>query len=337
MQIHCGDVIQTAQNAAAFGIHAKVESIDWPFIVKRAFEEVDADAAMIGRGNRQVDNVEVFKGTGRFTGPKTIAVSGQGLEEELTAETILVAAGTRPWVPDIPGLAQTLYITFDEALRLPEQPRRLTVVGGGYIAAELAHFFGALGTEVTIIHRRDLMLREENTDVSRRFTEVYQRRFNMVLDAQVTGVSSKDGEVIVEVTTPNGTQSITSDTLLMATGRVPNTDLLDMAKTGVELNDRGYIKTDEFLQTNVPGIWALGDIVGKYLLKHSANLEAAYASNNIMNPDNQTAVDYSAMPHAVFASPQVASVGLTEQEADGRGASYITAPITIQTPPTERP
>ena len=337
MQIHCGDVIQTAQNAAAFGIHAQVESIDWPFIVKRAFEEVDADAAMIGRGNRQVDNVEVFKGTGRFTGPKTIAVSGQGLEEELTAETILVAAGTRPWVPDIPGLAQTLYITFDEALRLPEQPRRLTVVGGGYIAAELAHFFGALGTEVTIIHRRDLMLREENTDVSRRFTEVYQRRFNMVLDAQVTGVSSKDGEIIVEITTPNGTQSITSYTLLMATGRVPNTDLLDMAKTGVELNDRCYIKTDEFLQTNVPGIWALGDIVGKYLLKHSANLEAAYASNNIMNPDNQTAVDYSAMPHAVFASPQVASVGLTEQEADGRGASYITAPITIQTPPTERP
>ena len=318
MLIHCADVMQTVQNAAAFGIHAKVESIDWPFIVKRAFEEVDADAAMIERGNRQADNVEVFKGTGRFTGPKTIAVSGQGLEEELTAET-------RPWVPDIPGLAQTPYITSDEALRLPEQPRRLTVVGGGYIAAELAHFFGARCTEVTIIHRRDLMLREEDTDVSRRFTEVYQRRFNMVLDAQVTGVSSKDGEIIVEVTTPNGTQSITSDTLLMATGRVPNTDLLDMAKTGVELNDRGYIKTDEFLQTNVPGIWALGDIVGKYLLKHSANLEAAYASNNIMNPDNQAAVDYSAMPHAVFASPQVASVGLTEQEADGRGASYITA------------
>ena len=330
MLIHCADVMQTVQNVAAFGIHAKVESIDWPFNVKRAFEEVDSDAAMIERGNRQADNVEVFKGTGRFTGPKTIAASGQGLEEELTAET-------RPWVPDIPGLAQTPYITSDEALRLPEQPRRLTVVGGGYIAAELAHFFGALGTEVTIIHRRDLMLREEDKDVSRRFTEVYQRRFNMVLDAQVTGVSSKDGEIIVEVTTPNGTHSITSDTLLMATGRVPNTDLLDMAKTGVELNDRCYIKTDEFLQTNVPGIWALGDIVGKYLLKHSANLEAAYASNNIMNPDNQTAVDYSAMPHAVFASPQVASVGLTEQEADGRGASYITAPITIQTPPTERP
>jgi mycothione reductase len=323
MLIHCADVMQTIQNAAAFGIHAKVESIDWPFIVARAFEEVDADAAMIERGNRQSENIEVIKGRGRFTGPKTVAVDG--FEEELTADTILIAAGTRPWTPEILGLDQTPYITSDEALRLPEQPKKLTIIGGGYIAAELAHFFGALGTEVTIIHRSDLMLREEDDDVSRRFTEVYQRRFNMVLDATVTGVSHLNGEFTVEVTTPNGNQSITSDTLLMATGRVPNTDILDMSKTGVNLNQRGYIETDEFLQTNVPGIWALGDIVGRYLLKHSANLEAAYVTNNILDPDNQVAVNYHAMPHAVFASPQVASVGMTEQEAEGRGATYVTA------------
>jgi dihydrolipoamide dehydrogenase len=323
MLIHCADVMQTIQNAAAFGIQAKVESIDWPFIVKRAFEEVDADAAMIEWGNRNAENVEVFKGRGRFTGPKSMAI--QGYDEEITADTILIAAGTRPWVPDIPGLDQTPYITSDEALRLPEQPKRLTIIGGGYIAAELAHFFGALGTEVNIIHRRDLMLREEDTDVSRRFTEVYQRRFNMVLDAKVEGVSHQNGEITVEVTTPDGNQSIKSDTLLMATGRVPNTDILEVAKTGVEVNERGYIGTDEYLQTNVPGIWALGDIVGRYLLKHSANLEASYASNNMLNPDNQVAVDYHAMPHAVFASPQVASVGMTEQEAEGRGAAYVAA------------
>ena len=134
----------TVKKAAAFGIHAKVEGIDWPFIVKRAFEEVDSHAAMNERGNRQADNIEVFKGTGRFIEPKTLAVSGPDLDEELMAETILIAAGTRPWVPDTPGLAETPYITSDEALRLPEQPRRLTVIGGGCIAAELAHSFGAL-------------------------------------------------------------------------------------------------------------------------------------------------------------------------------------------------
>ena len=134
----------TVKKTAAFGIHAKVEGIDWPFIVKRAFEEVDSHAAMNERGNRQADNIEVFKGTGRFTGPKTLADFGPDLDEELMAETILIAAGTRPWVPDTPGLAETPYITSDEALRLPEQPRRLTVIGGCSIAAELAHSFGAL-------------------------------------------------------------------------------------------------------------------------------------------------------------------------------------------------
>ena len=134
----------TVKKAAAFGIHAKVEGIDWPFIVKRAFEELDSHAAMNERGNRQADNIEVFKGTGRFTGPKTLADFGPDLDEELMAETILIAAGTRPWVPDTTGLAETPYITSDEALRLPEQPRRLTVIGGCSIAAELAHFFGAL-------------------------------------------------------------------------------------------------------------------------------------------------------------------------------------------------
>ena len=107
MLIHCADVMQIIENAAAFGIRAKVESIDWQFIVKRAFVEVDADAAMIERGNRQSENIEVFKGPGHFTGPKTLAVDIPGSdEEELTDETILIAAGTRPWAPEIPGLDQ---------------------------------------------------------------------------------------------------------------------------------------------------------------------------------------------------------------------------------------
>ncbi len=108
-------------------------------------------------------------------------------------------------------------------------------------------------------------------------------------------------------------------------GRIPNTDLLDVAKAGVTVDDRGFINTDEFLETNAPGIWALGDIVGRYLLKHSANLEAAYVANNIFNPDNKVAVDYHAMPHAIFASPQVASVGLTERAARESGVPYVAS------------
>ena len=265
----------------------------------------------------------MFKGSGRFVSNKTLEVNGQ----QISAETILIAAGTRPWIPDIPGLDQVSYLTSDEALRLPEQPKRLAVVGGGYIAAELAHFFGSLGTDVTLIHRRSTMLREEDQEIAERFTQVYQRRFNLLLNSQVTSVNPKDGAIELNVTVEDQGQThavnIDADALLLATGRVPNTDLLGVANSGVEVDERGYVKTDGYLETSVPGIWALGDIVGKYLLKHSANLEAAYAANNIFHPSHKTAVDYNAMPHAVFASPQVASVGLSEELTTHLDIEYV--------------
>ena len=325
MLIHCADVVETIKTAHLFGIEAHLGKIDWDFIMNRTYQEIDQDAQAIEEGNRNSENITVFKGSGRFVANKTLEVNGQ----QITAETILIAAGTRPWSPSIPGLDKTPYITSDQALRLPQQPKRLAIVGGGYIAAELAHFFGSLGTEVTLIHRRSTMLREEDEEIAKRFTEVYQRRFDLLLDSQVTEVKTKDGEISLNVSSQHGGQEHTVevgvDTLLLATGRVPNTDLLEVANTGVEVNDRGYIKTDQYLETNVPGIWALGDIVGKYLLKHSANLEAAYAANNIFHYAHKDAVDYRAMPHAVFASPQVASVGLTEELATRMDIGYVTA------------
>ncbi|MCH8350262.1 MAG: mycothione reductase [Chloroflexi bacterium] len=321
MLIHCADVMETIQGAHRFGITAKVESVDWQSIIRRVSEEVDGDARAVEEGNRQSTNITVFKGTGRFVGEKTLEVNG----EKIQAETVLIAAGTRPSIPEIAGLEDVPYITSDEALRLPQQPGRLAIVGGGYIAGEMAHFFGAMGTQVTIIHRRLLMLREEDEDVARRFTEVYQRKFNMLLNAEVAQVSRNGDEIRLVVASDGRRVELAADALLLATGRIPNTDTLQVGETGVEVDQRGYIQTDQFLETNVPGIWALGDIVGKYLLKHSANLEAAYAANNILNPDDKVAVDYSAMPHAIFASPQVASVGLTEQELRAMGREYVVA------------
>ena len=319
--IHCADVMETIQQSEMFGIKTKVEAVDWQYIIRRASDEVDEDSRMVEEGNRQIPNIDVYKETARFVDDKTLQVAG----DRITAETILIAAGARPWAPEIPGLSDVPYITSDEALRLPEQPRRLTIVGGGYIAAEMAHFYGTLGTEVTLVHRRSTLLREEDEQVAQRFTEVYQRRFNLLLNARVDRAYREGAETILDVTVDGRTRQVRSDALLMATGRVPNTDLLEVASTGVEIDQRGFIKADEYLETNVPGVWTLGDIVGRYLLKHSANLEAAYVANNIFNPDSKVAVDYHAMPHAVFASPQVASVGLTEQAAKEQGIPYTTA------------
>ena len=169
------------------------------------------------------------------------------------------------------------------------------------------------------------MLRTEDEDVARRFTEVYQRKFNLVLNASVSRVRVDGAGISLEVSAQGEATEVAADTLLLATGRIPNSDLLDVSRTGVEVDHRSFIRTDEFLETNLPGVWALGDIVGKYLLKHSANLEAAYVSNNIFNSDSKVTVDYRAMPHAVFASPQVASVRITEREAIERGVAYTVA------------
>jgi len=321
MLIHSADVMETIQRAQLFGIKAEVSAVDWDFIIKRASDSVDGDARSVEEGNRQHANISVLRGTGRFVGEKILDVSG----EQITASTIVVAAGTRPRVPEIDGLADVPFITSDEALRLSKQPRRLIILGGGYIAAELAHFFGALGTEVTIVHRGPRLLRQEDDDVAVRFTEVFQRRFNVLLNTDVQRAQRDGDEIAVKMVSDGEAVTLTADALLLAVGRISNSDLLDVAKAGVAVDDDGFVMTDEHLETNVPGIWALGDIVGRYLLKHSANLEAAYVANNIFNPDNKVAVDYHAMPHAIFASPQVASVGLTEQTAKERGIPYVVS------------
>ena len=318
MLIHSADVVETIRRADLFGIKAEVSAIDWDFIVKRVADAIDADAAMVERGNRGSPNITVFKTAARFVGPKTLDVDG----ELITAETIVVAAGTRPRIPDIDGINGVPFITSDQALRLPKQPARLVIYGGGLIAVELAHFFGALGTEVTIICRGSQFLRREDDEVSVRFTEVYSRRFDMVLNTTIESVRRDGDDIFIETASEGGKRSITADALLLAVGRVPNTDTLEVSKAGINVDANGFVKTDEFMETPTPGVWALGDIVGRYLLKHSANLEAAHVAHNIFNPQSKFAVDYHAMPEAVFASPQVGSVGLTERQANEDGIPY---------------
>jgi mycothione reductase len=321
MLIHSADVMQTIRGAGRFGIKAEVTAVDWQFIVNRVTASVDSDAREVEEGSREIPNVTVFKDTARFVDRKVLAVGG----EQISAETIIIAAGTRPAVPKIDGIENVPFITSDQALRLPEQPRRMIIVGGGYIAAELAHFFGALGSEVTIVEIAPRMLLQADDDIGNRFTEIYGKRFDLRLDTTLARVSYDGREIKAEIGKSGERQELTTDALLVAVGRVPNTDVLDVAETGVTVNERGFVKVDEYLQTEVPGIWALGDIVGRYQLKHSANLEAVHVAYNLFQPRHKIAMDYHAMPYAVFASPQVAGVGLTEREAEQQRLPYVAA------------
>ena len=321
MLIHSADVMETIRTADRFGIKVSVESVDWPGIMRRIFSDIDEETAEIEQANRSNPNITVFKGTGRFTGPKTLEVNG----ESIRSDTVLIAAGTRPMVPSIAGLDGTPHMTSDEALRLTEQPESMIIVGGGDIAAEMAHFYGAMGTDVTIIYRGGNLLRTQDYQISRRFTEISQSKFDVRLHSEILRVAPDGNGIRMEMSTNGGANTLVADKLLLATGRISNADRLQVQNSGVEVDGRGFVSTNEYLETNVPGIWALGDIVGRYLLKHSANLEASYVGHNMFNPDNQVAVDYNAMPAAVFSSPQVASVGITEQEAEKNGTHYVAA------------
>ncbi len=317
MLIHSADVAEEIRRAGLFGIKAKIIGIEWKKLVNRVNTFVDKDAWEIEKANRQTKNITIYKTQARFVGKKILEVN----KDTITADKIFICAGARPSIPPIPGLQDVNYITSDEALRLKNQPKKLIIIGGGYIAAELAHFFGGLGTEVTILQRGNLLMNNEDSEIAQKFTEVYQRKFNVILNANTLRVHKKGKNVAVDIDVQGRRKTITGDTLLVATGRMPNTDVLNVKASGIEVNERGFVKVNEYLETSVPGIWAIGDIAGIYMFKHSANLEADYAVSNAFG--RKVAVDYSAMPHAAFSSPQVAAVGKTEDELKAKKIPYL--------------
>jgi len=333
--LYHADVMKTVERADEFGIDATVDGVDFAEIVRTVNEEVQDDSESIRRGLQSSSQHELYDGEARFVDERTVEVSGGDDDgARLRADTVLIAAGTRPGVPDIDGIDEVEYLTSTEALQLETPPDHLVVVGGGYIAAELGHFFGTFGSEVTIVGRRPNLLPEADEEVAEAFTERYAEWFTVHTGHAATAVTEDNGTVTVEAQPyeygddgglVDGGESltVTGDELLVAAGRVPNTDTLNLETTSVETDDRGFVETDEFLQTDADGVWALGDIVGEYLLKHSANHEAKTVARNIFGGDPEP-VDYSAMPFAVFASPEVAGVGALEQDLRDEGRDYAT-------------
>ena len=315
--LHSADVVEIIKTANLFGINVEKFSIDFQKIVERVTSIIDSDSNDIRKSLINSENPKLFASECRFVDDKVLLVGA----EKISSGTILIAAGTRPRIPNIKGLNTTNYVTSNEALRLREQPKVLTIIGGGYIAAELGHLFGSLGTKINIIHRGSYLLPKEDEEISKKFTEVFSKKYNLYLDSTPDLVTKKSDKFVVSFkgSDANNYPEIESDQLLIAAGRVPNSDSLDLPKTGVEVSDDGYIKVDGTLTTNIDGIFALGDIIGRHQFRHSANLESQYAFYNMLNSKKKIKVDYSAMPHAIFSSPQVAGVGFKEQELKASG------------------
>ena len=319
MFVYAADVIEQARHSSKLGVDLSVDAVRWPDIVERVFGRIDP-IAQGGEDYRQgLDHVTVYKAHARFTGPKTVAV----VDTEISGDHIVIATGATPFVPPINGLAQAGYHTSDTIMRLPEVPRRLAVLGGGYIATEMAHVFEAMGSEVTMLVRGPKLLRVEDEEVSMRFTDVFADRCELILGASIDSVHRQDnGELAIEVSVGGDQFQVFADEILVATGRTPTTEQLDLHLAGIECHD-GYVSTDANMRTNVEGVWALGDITNPSQLKHTANREAKVVAHNIANPESMHEVDLWPTPHAVFSHPQVASVGATEQQLRGEGRPYL--------------
>jgi mycothione reductase len=306
------DVAHDARHSARLGLDVKVGDADWGAIRDRVFGRIDP-ISVDGREYRAngSPNITLIEATARFVAPKVLDVETR----TVTADHILIAAGTRPTIPPIAGLVEIGFHTSDSIMRLERLPARLGIIGGGFIAAEMGHVFEAYGSKVSIFTRSQTMLRMEDFEIAERFTELFSKRVDLYPCQLPTRVERRPSGIVIHC----HTREVEVDELLVATGREPNTDLLDVEVGGVELHHHGTIVVDEHMRTSAAGVWAIGDIANDWHLKHVANEEAKVAFWNIAHPDQQRSINYKAVPSAVFSAPQVAWVGLTEQGAAALG------------------
>ena len=312
MLIFPAERIMEIQEANKLGIETDIRNIDFKSIMERMRKVVREDREHLRHELSYVDNLDFYEGEGHFISDYTMEVNG----EKIKGNKVFIAAGSRPLIPPIKGLEKVDYLTNETALQLTERPEDLIIVGGGYIAVEYGHFFAAMGTKVTILEMADRLVLSEEPEIAETLKKEMSRRMNVYIGVQAEEVKASEhaATVVVNDLKSGGRKEFTAERILMAVGRRSNADLLNVESTGVEIDKRGYIRVDEYLETTKKNIFAVGDINGQQMFTHVANVEALQAVDNAIH-GSKTKMDYSAAPHAVYSHPQIASVGLTEENA----------------------
>ncbi len=326
MLIHRATIMDTIASADRFGIDATVQDIDFQGIVSDVESTLSGIAAGMELGFREQENLTLIKDHARFVDDRTIEVDG----ETYRGDRILLAVGSRPVVPPIDGLEGVPFLTSAEALYLDEQPDSLVIVGGGYIGAELGYFFELLGTEVSIVHSGDVLLNREDWEVAAEFTDIAAERHTVLTGHRATGVEMEGETIAVRAENGDGNRAtVTGEKLLLAVGRRPNTDQLGLEHTAIETDERGFLETNEYLETTAEQVWAQGDVAGHFQFKHAGDFETRHAIDAVVYGERE-AVDYTAMPHAVFAEPQIGAVGETQQSLEDVGAAFVVGRARLE-------
>ncbi len=319
MFVYAAEVAGTVRGSARYGVDAHIDNVRWPDIRDRIFGRIDPISA--GGKDYRADgsNTTLFTGRARFVRSKTLSVTAaDGSEQEITGARIVIATGARPTLPPVIADSDVDVHTSDTVMRLATLPASMLIVGGGYVASEFAHVFNALGVSVTVVNRGNGLLRHLDEEIAAAFTVAAQEQWDVRLGLTVQALTPREGGG-AHVTLSDGS-TLDPEVVLVATGRVPNSDDMGLAQAGVEVEDDGRVRVDAYGRTTAPDVWALGDVSSEHQLKHVANHEARAVGHNLSHGEDLRPFRHDNVPAAVFTHPQIATVGMTEREA--RAAGY---------------
>ena len=322
MLIATADIIAEQARASRLGVELSVDDIDFSGIMQRMRDSRASSNEHLLASIADFPGVELYRASGAFAGPHEVEVDGQ----RINGKEIFVGVGGRPFIPPIKGLSEVDYLTNESLLEMTALPNSMVILGGGYIAVEYGHFFSAMGVQVTVLEMVDRLVIAEEEEISAVLEEELSTRFTIATGTKAEEVqkTSTGVRVVARNMHTGETAFYDAQTLLVAVGRVPNSDIVRADMAGLRMDGQGNIEVDEYMRTSQPGVWAIGDINGKSMFRHSANVMALVAAADALE-GRQVPMDYSAIPHAVYSYPQIASVGMTEAQAREAGLEFSVA------------
>ncbi|QVK24310.1 dihydrolipoyl dehydrogenase [Shewanella dokdonensis] len=322
--LHVAKVIEEAKHMAANGVTFGEPQLDLDKL--RAFKEKVIGQLTGGLGGMsKMRKVKVVNGLGKFTGPNSIEVTAEdGSKTTVNFDNAIIAAGSRPiQLPFIPHEDPRIWDSTD-ALELKEVPGKLLVMGGGIIGLEMGTVYSALGSDIEVVEMFDQVIPAADKDIVKNFTKQISKKFKLMLETKVTAVEAKKDGIYVTMEGKSApAEPVRYDAVLVAIGRTPNGKLIDADKAGVKIDERGFINVDKQMRTNVPHIFAVGDIVGQPMLAHKGVHEGHVAAEVISGLKHF--FDPKVIPSIAYTDPEVAWVGLTEKQAKEQGIAYETA------------
>jgi len=320
-----------AGNSGPLGVRIKEYSVSMPKIKKRKDEIVQQFRDGSQHGLEATKNLTLLFGEAVFTGDKTISVKlNDGKKKELQADLIFINTGAKTYIPDIEGLDDINYLTSTTILDLEVIPKHLLIIGGNYIGLEFGQMFRRFGSRVTVFEKSERIVSREDEDVSEELTKILEAEdVNIRTNTVAVGFKKKSGgKIVVSVLAGEDEKKIRCTHVLLAVGRIPQTEALNLDKTGVEVDEKGAIKVNDKLETNVKGIYALGDVKGGPAFTHISYNDYAIVYRNLINQENLSIKDRP-VPYCMFTDPQLGHIGLRESEAKEQKLNYKVAKLPM--------